>query len=255
MLRNARVPVWVCAMLALCVVGTAYAQPADYRTFFTFSQPVQLPGVTLAAGKYIFRLGDPNSGRKVIQVLSADNKMIYATLLAIPNQRLEAPADPEVRFMEAPAGVAHPVKTWWYPGNSTGWEFIYPREQALRIAKVANEPVLTTAKQTSSEEEFRAADLTRVEPSGSDSRVTADANPAPSAPRGTVERGQIAERSQTTAQAPSRTASEDRPEPTATSGRDTLPATASTMPTVALVGLFALFSGLGLRMWRRSVRA
>ena len=29
---------------------TAQGQPSDYRTFFTFSAPVMLPGVTLPAG-------------------------------------------------------------------------------------------------------------------------------------------------------------------------------------------------------------
>jgi hypothetical protein len=59
------------AVLALSI-GTAQAQPADYRTFFTFSGPVTLPGVTLPAGTYLFRLADPTTGRKVINVLSAD---------------------------------------------------------------------------------------------------------------------------------------------------------------------------------------
>ena len=29
------------------------------------------------------------------------------------------------------AGTPAAIKTWWYPGNSTGYEFIYPRKQAL----------------------------------------------------------------------------------------------------------------------------
>ena len=47
------------AVLTLGMGGTAHAQPSDYRTYFTFSAPVTLPGVTLPAGRYLFRLADP----------------------------------------------------------------------------------------------------------------------------------------------------------------------------------------------------
>ena len=88
------------AMLVLGMGGTARAQPSDYRTYFTFSTPVTLPGVTLPAGRYLFRLADPNSSRKVISVLSEDGKTPLAMLHTIPNQLTKAPNDPEVRFLE-----------------------------------------------------------------------------------------------------------------------------------------------------------
>ena len=60
------------ALLVSGIGGSALAQTADHRTYFTFSTPVTLPGVTLPAGRYLFRLADPNSSRKVISVLSED---------------------------------------------------------------------------------------------------------------------------------------------------------------------------------------
>ena len=78
------------AVLTLSIGGRAEAQPADYRTYFTFSAPVTLPGMTLPAGKYIFRLADPDSSRKVINVLSADGKKSLAMLHTIPNQAMKA---------------------------------------------------------------------------------------------------------------------------------------------------------------------
>ena len=39
--------------------ATVSAQTADRRTIFTFNGPVTLPGVTLPAGQYLFRLADP----------------------------------------------------------------------------------------------------------------------------------------------------------------------------------------------------
>ena len=58
------------AVLTLSIGSRAEAQTANYRTYFTFSAPVTLPGQTLPAGKYIFRLADPDGSRKVINVLS-----------------------------------------------------------------------------------------------------------------------------------------------------------------------------------------
>ena len=43
------------------------------RTFLTFSNAVELPGMTLPAGTYTFRLADTQS-RNVVQVLSQDEK-------------------------------------------------------------------------------------------------------------------------------------------------------------------------------------
>src|SRR5688572_19473954 len=105
------------AILALAA-ATAQGQPSDYRTFFTFSGPVTLPGVTLPAGTYLFRLANPDSSRKVINVLSADGKRSLAMLHTIPNQLLRAPQKPEIRFMEAGANKPLPIKTWWYPGKA-----------------------------------------------------------------------------------------------------------------------------------------
>ena len=68
------VTVFVCLTAA-----TVFAQPVDKRTTFTFSEPVALPGVTLPAGRYLFRLADPVSASKVVQVLDADIPAVSAT--------------------------------------------------------------------------------------------------------------------------------------------------------------------------------
>ena len=97
------------ALLTLGIGSAAQAQPADNRTYFTFSSPVTLPGVTLPAGKYIFRIADENSGRRVVAIQSGDGKKQLAMLLTIPNQAPKAPSDPEIRFMETSSNVPPPV--------------------------------------------------------------------------------------------------------------------------------------------------
>jgi len=233
------------AVLALSTGGVAQAQTADYRTYFTFSAPVTLPGVTLPAGRYLFRLADPAGSRKVISVLSADGKTPLAMLHTIPNQLVQAPRDAEVRFMETPANVPPAIKTWWYPGKSIGYEFIYPRQQALQLAKVNAEPVLTTVAET---KDFETADLSRISGSGVPAPVVVDENPAPVVATGRVQQGEVAAggTAPTTAQDPR---ADERARSTT---RTALPQTASSLPTVLLFGALAMLAGLGLAYRQRS---
>jgi hypothetical protein len=57
-------------LLGLAIAAPTDAQTPDRRTFFTFSQPVQLPGdVTLPAGKYVFKLANSFSDRYIVHVM------------------------------------------------------------------------------------------------------------------------------------------------------------------------------------------
>jgi hypothetical protein len=228
------------------ICGTVGAQTDDYRTYFTFSAPVTLPGVTLPAGRYLFRLADPTTGRKVISVLSADGTPL-AMLHTIPNQLTRAPQDAEVRFMETPANMPPAIKTWWYPGKSIGYEFIYPRQQALQLAKVTPEPVLTTSTETT---DFEKAELARISAAGVPVPVTVLETPPPVIPSGRAQQGEVAAAGGTSApsvvaQAPQ---ADERARSTA---RTELPQTASLLPTAALFGLLAILAGVGVSLWRR----
>jgi hypothetical protein len=235
-------------VLTLSMAGRAEAQPADYRTYFTFSAPVTLPGMTLPAGKYIFRLADPDSSRKVINVLSGDGKRSLAMLHTIPNQATKAPKDAEIRFMETSERVPPPVKTWWYAGNAIGYEFIYPRQQALQLAKSTSEPVLTTTQETS---DLAKGDLSRV--TGSESNqaaVTVEQQPAPREASGRAQQADVnAAQGGASANAPQDTRADERARTTA---RTELPRTASPVPAVMIFGALALALGIGLSRTSRA---
>ena len=69
------------AVLTLSIGSRAEAQPADYRTYFTFSAPVTIAWRDAARQQVpVPRLAYPNSSRKVINVLSADGKKSLAML-------------------------------------------------------------------------------------------------------------------------------------------------------------------------------
>jgi hypothetical protein len=171
------------------------AQPEDRRTFFTFTAPVEVPGVALPPGKYIFRIVDPNSGGRVVQVVSADGTRAYAMFYTTAAERLKPPDEPEVRFMETPEGVPPAIRTWWHVGETIGREFIYPKEQARRLAKNAAAPVLTTQQQTTTAEQTDTDDLARLSSTGQESPVKAGDKPNASAPSGKAQQGEAAPQS------------------------------------------------------------
>lgn len=243
------------AVLTLSIGGRAEAQPADYRTYFTFSAPVTLPGLTLPAGKYIFRLADPDGSRKVINVLSGDGRRSMGMLHSIPNQATKPPQDAEVRFMETDAQIPPPVKTWWYAGKAIGYEFIYPREQAVQLAKSTKEPILTTAKDTT---DFKNADLARITGSGAPTAVTVTEKPAPAEARGRAQQADVAQQSASSASvspqgasSPSAAAQDPRADERSQARRTELPRTASPVPRVLLFGALTMVLGIGLSLWTR----
>jgi hypothetical protein len=180
------------ALLVGFVLATISAQPLDKRTFFTFSAPVKLPGLTLPPGKYLFRVADPETGGRVVQVLSADGKTLYGTFFAIPAERLDPAPAPEVRFIETPAGTPPAIKEWWNQGELIGREFIYPRQEAMLLAKSSSKPVLTTKSDTTTVEQTKNADLSRLSPNGQETNVNANDKPQASAPTGATQVGEVA---------------------------------------------------------------
>jgi hypothetical protein len=132
------------AALTVALAPAARADEWNKKTILTFSGPVQIPGATLPAGSYVFKLADIPGNRHVVQVFDKDEKKIYTTLLAVPNQRLDPSDKPVVLFSERATGSPQAVKVWYYPGETIGNEFVYPKSQAVRIAKASHTRVLAT---------------------------------------------------------------------------------------------------------------
>lgn len=234
---------------ASLIAASASAQTHDKRVYYTFSGQVEIPGAVLPAGQYMFHLADPDSSRQVLQVQSADGKKVYGMFFSMPISRPEAPDEAEVRFMEAPAGAPPAISTVWYPGERTGRELIYPKEQAIRIARATNQSVLTTQAQTTKTDEAKSGDLTRVSPSGQDTQIADNAQPA--TPAGRSMRG--SNEAIDNAGTPVTEIAQNEPRattPVGTSGRESLPQTASPTPLMLLLGVGFLGAAAAIRFWR-----
>lgn len=238
------------AAMMLTVSATqaqAQGQPLDARTEFTFNQPVELPGVTLPPGTYIFRFVDGTTGRKVMQVQAKDaSNKTYGMFLTINAERPRPSDDAELRFLETPAGQPAAVKTWWYPGNTIGREFIYPKSQARRLAQATNTTVLTTQAENVTNDQMQTADLAYVSPTGQETAVTDEqlvAAAANTPPVGAT----TAEQANTAAQSSTDTMAARTPAQEGTMARASLPRTSTPLAGIGLLGVLSLLGGAWLR--------
>ena len=171
-MRATRTFITMCCALAVALIIMVTGVRADEytkQTFLTFSAPVQVPGMTLPAGTYMFKLANPDSGRRAIQIWDEQGTKLFTMLLTIPDQQPEPKDDPVVLFSERPSGAAPAVKSWFYPAERIGYEFIYPKDQAMKIAAASNTPVLsydTDVKSDADENALRGAKVGRVDAQG-----------------------------------------------------------------------------------------
>jgi hypothetical protein len=128
-------------ILILLLTGVAKSSLPDKKTIFTFSQPVELPGVTLPAGTYVFKVLDTMTDRNIVQVFDKDEKKLLATVIAIPDYTPQPSLKTIIKFSETTPGGPKAVKEWFYPGEDVGWEFVYPKKRAVELAKASNQSV------------------------------------------------------------------------------------------------------------------
>jgi hypothetical protein len=235
-------------VIALVAVftDTTRAQDTRDRTFLTFSGPVEMPGVTLPAGTYVYKLADTPS-RNVVEVWDRDEKKMIGHWLFVQAERPEVSQDTVVMFKEAAAGQTPAVHFWYYPGEKIGKEFVYPKEQAVKIAARTNERVLSTEGEISGN-----SSVSSVDAKGNVTQWTPEKAPAPQpqiAEQPAVPRpeSQIARAQPQPAPAPV-----PRPAPAAPQATRTepLPKTASPLMFSTLVGLLSLAGAAGVRFLR-----
>ena len=129
------------AMLVATFGSSVKADEFDKMTTFTFSEPVELPGnVVLSSGTYVFKLVDTAGTRNAVQVFDQEQTELYATILTISAERPRPTDKTTLEFYQSMAGSPNALKTWFYPGDSNGQEFVYPRARAAELAKTSKQP-------------------------------------------------------------------------------------------------------------------
>jgi hypothetical protein len=235
-------------MLIHGMAGTADAFTYDKRTYFTFNQSVALPGVTLPAGTYMFRLADPDTTRRVIQVSDKQGTQSYALLLTMPADRTDAARDSEIRFLETPANAPRAVSAWWYVGDRTGYEFIYSKKQLAELNRVVQpEPAAAAIEVAPGRAEGEPVAVPPIADPDSPGIVEGEGVPPDASPDAEIEAESQVAQAQPPAQQPP---FENEPPPAAATSREELPQTASPLGLILLTGLAT--GGIGLRLLRKS---
>ncbi len=145
----------------LLLVGTFAANAGadtkfNKRTVVTFNQPVEIPGQVLPAGTYTIELYESFGNRNIVRVFNADRSQLIATVLAIPNRRLTPTEDNVMKFTERPGNSPDALKAWFYPGETAGQEFVYPKARAIELAQVTHESIPAVETEPATVEEFKS---------------------------------------------------------------------------------------------------
>ena len=173
----------------------------------------------------MFKLADTND-RHVVQIFNEDQTRIIATILAIPDYRVEPTGNTVIRFAETNDGSQAsgqvpengiPIKEWFYPGDNFGNEFkVVPQPPVAEAAPAPPPPPL--------------APVPAAQPApGPAPAETASAAPEP-APQ------------------PEEAEPAPQPAPAPQAAPQELPQTASQMPLVGLIGLISLAAAGSLRL-------
>jgi hypothetical protein len=118
----------------LIVLPAAHADQANQETIVTFSQPVQIPGRVLPAGTYVFVLPDEANDHFQVRIFNADRTMLLATLLTVSAERAVPVGKTVFGFAERGSVQPEAIVTWFYPGELTGHEFLYPKQVEKELA-------------------------------------------------------------------------------------------------------------------------
>jgi LPXTG-motif cell wall-anchored protein len=238
-----------CAALLFGALSPRTVRADDWnkKTLMTFSDTVQVPGATLPAGTYVFKLAESNADRYIVQIFNERESHVFATVLAIPDFHLTPRDKTLVIFYEAPAGQPQPIKAWFYPGDNIGRDFVYKKHEAALIAAAAKETV-TSEETVASAQTQPAATPAPAEPAPAaapqQETIAAVTEPEP-AP--------VTQPEEVTPQAP-QPAPEPEPQAAAEPAPDqttSLPSTGSEWPLAGLIGLSSLAGALALRTIRR----
>ena len=130
-------------LLAFAIMlPSARANENDQATKLTFNQPVQIPGRVLSTGTYWFMLTNTQFSRKIVRIYNSDRSMSYATIFTINTQSLTIPDHTAITFAVGEPMQPQSVVSWFYPGESTGHQFIYSNQEEQELAQVRHYTIM-----------------------------------------------------------------------------------------------------------------
>jgi len=220
----------------VAVAPNANADEWNRKTIITTTEPIEVPGVTLPAGTYVFKLADTtDASRHTVIIQNERGNHTYATILAIPNYRLKPTSKSRFMFWETPAGQPKALRAWFYPGDNMGQEFAYKKAEATQITQNTHTHDQVPVDTNTETAAVAPAPAPAPEPAPAPAPVETAQNTPPPAP----EPAPVAE-----APVPAPAPAPAHVETAQNTTPNELPQTASNIPLLALLG----FSSLGLSL-------
>ena len=251
---------------ALIAAGVCLAPPVmkaddyDKKTIVKIDQPTEAPGIILQPGTYVIKLLNSSSNRHIAEIMNERMNHLYALSFTVAAERVGPLTDKQnkqvLTFYEGKNGQPQAMRKWFWPGDTNGQEFLYPKDQAAKIAantgdKVAEGKVPTVAESGQS--------LTPDNANGLSLQSRDESKPAPQ-PFTVSAAEPVASPAPATSTAPNTVIAQNTPPPsprpapatdnsqsnsaaapaTADSQNTSLPQTASYMPLIGLLGLISL---------------
>ena len=247
---------------ALSLLMQARAAEPVKQTPFSINDPFEIPSMILEPGHYVLRLVEREPQRNVldvfetVQLWTGDETRLISTLLTMPNY--DQPTTDKTVFTFFERGPKQPkaLRIWFAPGRNYGQEFVYPKLQAVELAKSVGRAVLSLPPELPGDlGKLAGAAPVPAAPSPAASPAPVPPNPAVP-PRISAVPPKIIPAAVTSAiraPAPMQSRARERePKMIAAS----LPKTASYLALFAALGVLGIFAGvllrlLGLRLERR----
>jgi len=247
-----------CLILTIAFFAPPSTQADEWNlsTRFAISHSFEVPGMVLQSDTpYVIRLLDSSSSRNVVQIYNGDRTQLLTMFIAINAERPEPTDKTEFTFLETRPEYPLPMKTWFYPGRLSGLEFVYPKNQAMEIARHSKESVLAAEGRIEPLNES-ASTVTKSETTTaiSEEKPAVQENQPEPAVEQQQEQNQIAQNEnpadlKTNTDTNTEVQQEKTSEtPAATEENQELPRTAGEIPLFAVVGILCLGAGLGLKV-------
>jgi hypothetical protein len=173
------------ALMLLTVVLPAVADEEDKATKITIDEPVEVPGHVLEPGTYTFRLLAPETDQQMVEIRDSNQKLV-TLLLGMPASRRGVSDNNLLHFKKNADGGPEEVQAWFFPGETEGVQFAYPKVKAKSLAKANQRTVPfvpdSTYEQAAAQGDstqaaaiFRSMPVKGVTPSGNEVELAATA--------------------------------------------------------------------------------
>src|ERR1700688_346732 len=133
------------ALASVIMLPSARADENDQATKLTFNKSVQIPGRVLPAGTYWFVLLETNTAPKIVQIFNSDRSTLYATILTNNAERSKSTDNTALTLADRGPMQPETIVTWFYPGYTSGHEFVYSNREGQELAQVTHRTVMAAA--------------------------------------------------------------------------------------------------------------